>query len=156
MAEIANKIKYNKHPRRRNNNLVAAMYAAYAIGKSLEQIGVMYGKTRQAVYDVFRTRGYQLRSKQLRGLQVLDGMFFTITKNGYLRGTRSDGARVLMHRYVWEKHNGPIPPMHDIHHLNRNKQDNRIENLELLSKAEHARRYSTGHNQFTKKNEKTA
>lgn len=44
-----NKIRYNKHPRRRNNGLVAAMYAMYLKGPdgrstSLKKIGKIYGK----------------------------------------------------------------------------------------------------------------
>jgi hypothetical protein len=58
----ANKILYNKHPRRKNNDLVAAMYAMYLRGPkrrpmSLAEIARIYRKTRQAVYDVFRSRG---------------------------------------------------------------------------------------------------
>lgn len=148
--ELPNEIRFNKHLKRKNNDLVAAMYAMYKTGKSLKDIGIVYGRTRQCIYDVFRTRKYQLRSKELKGLQILNGINFTLTKRGYLRGS-VNGVRVLMHRYVWETMRSPIPPGHDIHHLNRNRQDNRIENLELLSKSEHSRKYSTGHNQFTKK-----
>jgi hypothetical protein len=147
--ELPNPIRFNKHPKRKNNDLVAAMYAMYQTGKSLNQIGVVYGRTRQAVYDVFQTRGYKLRSKELKGLQILNGINFTLTKGGYLRGSMN-GKRVLMHRYVWETNRSPIPPDHDIHHINKNKQDNRIENLELLSKSEHARKYATGRNQYSK------
>jgi hypothetical protein len=61
-------------------------------GKSLEEVGTVYHKTRQTVYDVFRSRGYKLRSKQLKGLQILDGIRFTETKGGYLRGTAPAAA----------------------------------------------------------------
>lgn len=145
----ANKIRFNKHPRRKNNDLVAAMYAMYESGKSLAVIGKVYKKTRQAVYDVFKTRGYPLRSKQLKGLQILDGIQFTLTKNGYLRGTVA-GKRMLMHRYVWQKHTGQkVKTGWDIHHKDDNKQNNSIENLEYLTKAEHSRLYSPHLNQFT-------
>ena len=46
---------------------------------------------------------------------------------------------VAEHRLVWENARGPIPPLHDVHHWNRIKDDNRIENLELLSKSAHHR-----------------
>jgi hypothetical protein len=100
-SKPANKIRYNKHPRRRNNDVVAAMYAMYRKGPdgtptSLQKIGKVYGKTRQAVYDVFRSRGYKLRSKRLDGLQIFDDVQFTKTKGGYLRGT-FNGRRLFMH-----------------------------------------------------------
>lgn len=152
--EIPNPIRFNKHPKRKNNDLVAAMYAMYQMGKSLEKIAVIYGRTRQAVYDVFRTRGYELRKKELKGLQILNGVNFTLTKGGYLRGS-INGERVLMHRYVWETNRTPIPPKHDIHHIDKNRQNNSIENLELLPKAEHSRKYATGRNQYSLKRLKT-
>src|SRR5579871_2739844 len=101
-------VRVNKHPRRKNNVQVNVMYELYLDGHSLAEIAAMYHKTRQAVYDVFRSRGYQLRSKQLKGLQIIDGIRFTEMKGGYLRGSAPDGRRMLMHHYVWEKANGSI------------------------------------------------
>lgn len=42
----------------------------------------------------------------------------------------------LKHRIVWEKANGTIPKGHNVQFKNGNKQDLRIENLYLISKAE--------------------
>jgi len=144
-----NNVRFNKHLKRKNNEIVAAMYALYCTGKSLQEVGAVYQKTRQAVYDVFRTRGYELRSKQFKGLQVLDGIRFTLTKGGYLRGTTPDGRRILLHQFVWEKHNGPIPPKHVVRIMNGDLHDCRIENLELLSLSEWNKRFSPHLNQFT-------
>jgi hypothetical protein len=50
---------------------------------------------------------------------------------------------IFMHyRRVWEKHNGPIPRdekgrSFEIHHINGNREDNRIENLICISVEEH-------------------
>lgn len=134
LPRAANVVRINKHILRKNHDLVAAMYAMYETGKSLEAIGKVYGRSRQAVYDVFRTRGYPLRTKQLRGLQVLDGIRFILYKNSHLRGTRPDGRRVSMHHYVWEKHFDKIEPHEAVMHLDYNPQNNAPENLQKIPK----------------------
>lgn len=41
------------------------------------------------------------------------------------------------HRVVWEEKNGVIPKGYQLHHKDGNKENNRISNLECLSRAEH-------------------
>ena len=64
-----------------------------------------------------------------------------ITAKGYNRIYRN-GKAIMEHVYIWEQHNGPVPDGHDIHHINHNKLDNRIENLACVSKIEHKRIHS--------------
>lgn len=40
------------------------------------------------------------------------------------------------HRIVWEGFNGRIPDGYMIDHINRNKQDNRIENLRMVTRSQ--------------------
>jgi hypothetical protein len=47
---------------------------------------------------------------------------------------------ILEHRYIMEKHiNRKLDRMEDVHHINGIKNDNRIENLIILTRAEHSR-----------------
>lgn len=131
------------------NELYIEMYHQYLMGYSLAEVGKMFGMTRQSVYSGFKCRGWKLRQKKLLPFQTFNGIKFTLRNNRYYG--RTNGERILMHRYVWEYHNGNIPLSHDIHHINGNRHDNRIENLELYTKSEHARRFNARQNQHTKK-----
>lgn len=146
---VKNKVLKNKHPNRKNNQVVAAMYSAYQSGMSLEQIAKLYRKTRQCVYDLFRSRGYPLRSKQHKGLTIIDGVRFTETKGGYLRGTFNK-KRILAHWYVWEKAHGPIPAGYVIHHKDHDPKNNSLENLELVARDKMGKTFNpNGRNQFS-------
>ena len=126
------------------------LYQDYESGLSLSKLSKNAGVTRQCLYKAFKLRGLNLRTMPKRNYQIFDGKKFTLRNTGYYSLTTGD--RKLMHRYVWEKHNGTIPFFWDIHHINGVKSDNRIENLECLTKSEHSRKYNTGNNQFTKIN----
>ena len=56
-------------------------------------------------------------------------------KNGYLH-VRLDGSSYRIHRIVWEMHNGEIPKGMEIDHINHIRDDNRIENLRMVSRSE--------------------
>lgn len=43
----------------------------------------------------------------------------------------------LYYRFIWEQANGPIPKGYEIHHKNFNHQDDRIENLDMLTHEDH-------------------
>lgn len=60
-----------------------------------------------------------------------------------------DGSAAYEHRLVWIKANGEIPKGLDVHHINGNKQDNRIENLELIPHGKH-----TTHSNFSRQYKK--
>lgn len=71
----------------------------------------------------------------------------TINPNGYYRiSSRNEGNNgKLLHRLVWEDWYGKkIPEGYDIHHINNNPLDNRIQNLQCVEHNKHI--------QFHKKN----
>jgi hypothetical protein len=52
---------------------------------------------------------------------------------------------VYEHRLVWEEYNNAmILPWIEVHHINEIKNDNRIENLQLITKSNHARGHQLG------------
>jgi uncharacterized protein YjcR len=124
-------------------------------GFSCSQLAKMYGVTRQSIHELLTRLNTQFRKTKPLPFVIFNGRKFTISSStGYYRCTKSRKKHISLHRYVWETHYGEIPPGYDIHHLDRDRTNNNIENLELISHSEHSSRYAYGQNQFTvKKNE---
>lgn len=112
-------------------------YNLYLEGYSLSGVAKKIKVTRQCVFKAFMRRGYELRKINKRPEQWYDGKKFTLRNHGYFELTTS--PRTLLHRYIWSKERGDIPDGWDIHHINNNKLDNRIDNYECLKKSEHTK-----------------
>ena len=56
----------------------------------------------------------------------------TLDAYGYVI-LRAYGVAKKVHRVIWEMFNGAIPKDMEIDHINNNRSDNRIENLQLLT-----------------------
>lgn len=49
----------------------------------------------------------------------------------------ADGKRLWLHRYTWEQERGAIPPGCEIHHVDRDRSNNDISNLQCLTREAH-------------------
>lgn len=66
---------------------------------------------------------------------IFDNLSFRRDKRtGYFLNAKTHKR---LHIYVWEYYNGKIPKGHHIHHKDFDKNNNELENLELLSASEH-------------------
>ena len=82
--------------------------------------------------EIFNELGYQLKPWN--------------HSDGYKCFTAYDGNRKVtshyVHRFVWECLKGPIPKGMEINHINEDKTDNRLENLELVTQKENIQKRS--------------
>lgn len=97
-----------------------------------------------------------------------DGFIFRPTKTGKLRPLKAfkkggkdyymvalrRPSNKLVHRVVWETFNGPVPEGYQIDHVNDDRFDNRLDNLQLLTVNENSNkdhRRKALHDAFTDK-----
>jgi len=135
--------------RRRNNDRYAACYALYRLGKSLAYIAEVHYRgrfTRQALYEVFKTRGYPLRSRKLRPARTYAGRIYRQDSVGLYR-SRTGGITTYMHRLIWEELHGPLPLDHVIIFKDGDRENLVPENLQCLHREEAKKLYNHA-NQF--------
>ena len=89
-----------------------------------------------------------LRNKVSRRSARADMPQGTLGNRGYWQ-IRLLGERYVQHRIIWELHFGPIPEGMVIDHIDRDKSNNRIENLRCTSQSSNMtnqpQRNSSGH-----------
>lgn len=122
----------------------------YKEGSSLNDVGIEYGISRQAVYAALKRMGYKLRTREKLKHIEYNGFKFTLRNTGYY--AKTVGVRNLLHRYVYEQEVCKVPYDWDVHHIDGNKENNSVENLVSLPKNVHAYLFATGGNQYVKGN----
>jgi hypothetical protein len=63
------------------------------------------------------------------------GRTWHLWKRGYYE------TNIRLHREIWMADHGPIPKGYDVHHKSGDKSDNRLANLELITRSEHSARH---------------
>jgi len=122
----------------KNPNL-KEMYSMYQEGYSLAAVGDHFGRSRQAVFGLFKWHGLPTRTTKKLPCVFFNGSKYTMRNTGYFGKT--DGERTLLHRDMWEAANGKIPNGWDIHHVDEDKTNNALSNFQCLPKGEHSRQH---------------
>ena len=119
--------------------------------KSIADIAKEIGSSKSAVMNAIKKYNIEIKRGRtsLRGEKNrLWNGGKQVNSNGYIYIYAPDHPKatlrgyVLEHRLVAEKKIGrPIEDFEDVHHINGNKVDNSPDNLEVLSRREHAKRH---------------
>ena len=70
---------------------------------------------------------------------MFDGKKWWRDNKGYYRR-----QGLILHREIWKKFKGSIPKNYHIHHIDKNKDNNDISNLQCLTASEHLRLHAKG------------
>lgn len=112
----------------------AELIRRYAKGEGTPALARAYGVSERTI--CLRLRALDVRMRPPSYWHKPGGPRW-LSSLGYSTTTNRDGAEVLIHRACWEAYNGPIPAGRYVHHINRDRADSRIENLQLVTPTEH-------------------
>jgi hypothetical protein len=119
-------------------------------GKSFPLLDV-YGRPRRFVHGhVFRTKNQTGEKNHMwKGGITMDSEYVKLRRNNH--PNHDSHGCVRKHRLIYENYLSIlldedvfIPMDYDIHHINGNKRDNSLVNLEFLSHSQHIKFHQTG------------
>ena len=84
---------------------------------------------------LFEYRDGKLYNKIHRNPRAPIGVEAGVKRPDGYRHVGINGTQQQSHRIIWEMHNGKVPKGLEIDHINRDRADNRIENLRAVTRS---------------------
>ena len=110
---------------------------AYGVGRSVAELSRLFQVNRRWIDKILKANGIVIRKRQMPGTKIKGTHGYTmvvLALDSPYRDMCSPSARsyVLEHRLVMAEHLERLLTSDEtVHHLNGDKKDNRIENLQL-------------------------
>lgn len=114
--------------------MVNRMYADYLRLRSLRAVGRIYGRSNQALHEMFQRRGLKMYRVRLEYIDYKGHRYTPRGKGGYY-GRTTGNKRLHLNRVIWEEAHGPVPEGYEVWFVDGDRTNFDLENLELRKRS---------------------
>ena len=121
---------------RKRNTELEFIVELYNSGVSIVKISEQTGKSKQAIYNILKTRGVPLRKERPDADEIIlyNGKKYSWSKDCW---RCTVGNRMSLTRRIWEDNFGPIPNNHKIYFVDGNRYNVDPSNLACMTESDH-------------------
>jgi len=111
----------------------------YLEGSTFTEIGKAYRVNRTVASNAFRRAGFKKRLRIVDKI-ILKGHSY-YKDDGYYVRRMPCGKCVRLHREIWKHHNGVLEDEIIVHHIDEDKANNSITNLQAMTPSDHMKHH---------------